>query len=289
MKTRFALLFGITALTFGLVQADPVVVDIAAPGIRYVAPAPILVAQAPAKGDDAPAAKRAAPVKDDGAAVVTVPERVAVKSGRMARIVATVVGGTDVKYVNVYDADLFREYVPNQFVFRFQAFQDGEYKLGFYSASGGVPSDAAYCTVVVGTPRPTPPPGPTPTPTPTPTPVPAPGLIAGDGLKVLLVYETGADGTPALTHSRIVYNGKIRDYLNSKCPVGPDGKTKEWRFWDQNTATDNESKTWQDAMKRSRAGLPWLIVSNPQKPGGGWEGKVSGVEEVMLKIKEFGE
>lgn len=131
-------------------------------------------------------------------------------------------------------------------------------------------------------PRPPPvPPGPVP---PGPTPGPAP--IPGDGLRVLVVYES-ADLTkyPASQVSAL-YSADLRDYLNSHCAKGPDGKTAEYRIWDQNVSTVNESKTWQDAMKRNRAELPWIVISNGRD---GYEGPLPKTKDELLKLlKTYG-
>jgi hypothetical protein len=105
------------------------------------------------------------------AADVKVPAEVKVAPGRLARIVVET-KGKDVQYVNVYDnADIFREYDPAAFVFRFLADAPGRYKIGFYAPDAS-PSPAAYCWVVVGDAPPPVPPGPTPDP-PGPAPDPA--------------------------------------------------------------------------------------------------------------------
>src|SRR5207248_9395567 len=92
-----------------------------------------------------------------GAADVKVPESVTVKQHRLARIVVETKGKT-VEVINLWpDTDVFREYDPDRFVFRFYADNPGSFKLAFYSPDA-TPSSPAYCTVVVeGPPGPTPP------------------------------------------------------------------------------------------------------------------------------------
>ena len=122
--------------------------------------------------------------------------------------------------------------------------------------------------------------GPQPPPKPIDPPVPnAP--IAGDGFKVLIVFEaTQAQQLPAGQQSAI-YGKATRDYLNSKCPVGPDGKTKEWRIYDKDTVMDDESKVWQDAMKRPRTAIPWIVISDGKT---GFEGPLPATEAAITEL-----
>lgn len=127
---------------------------------------------------------------------------------------------------------------------------------------------------------PQPPPGPGPGPTPSPAPIPV------DGFRVLIVYESSELSKMPAAQQSILYSKPVRDYLNAKCVMGPDGKTKEWRIYDKDVATDAESKTWQDAMKRPRQSIPWLIVSDGKT---GYEGPLPGsVDEAMAILKKWG-
>lgn len=162
----------------------------------------------------------------------------------------------------------------------------GEYRLYAYTALADVPSEPASVRVVINGPAPPPvpptPPGPVP-----PTPGPAP--IAGDGLRVLIVYETQEIGKLTPGQFQTVFGEPMRTMLDSKCVVGPDNKTREWRIYDKDISTTNVPKNWQDAMKRDRKSVPWLIVSNPQK-GGGFEGPLpERVEDTIALLNKFGE
>jgi len=128
-------------------------------------------------------------------------------------------------------------------------------------------------------------PQPPPKPIDPPTPdVPAP--IAGDGFKVLIVYEAmQAQQLPAGQQSAI-FGKATRDYLNAKSPLGPDGKTREWRIYDADVDTSNETKTWQDAMKRPRTSIPWIIVSDGKS---GFEGPLPAtLTEIETLLKKYG-
>ncbi len=80
----------------------------------------------------------------------------------------------------------------------------------------------------------------------------------------------------------------MRKYLLDKCPIGPDGKTKECRIWPTNVIATGESKLWQDALARKRTADDWVIISNPGK--GGYEGPLPADETAMLALlKKYGE
>jgi hypothetical protein len=63
--------------------------------------------------------------------------------------------------------------------------------------------------------------------------------------------------------------------------VGADGKTREWRIWDKDVDPSQESAVWQAAMKRPRASVPWLLVSNGKT---GYEGPLPGTADDLLAL-----
>lgn len=133
-------------------------------------------------------------------------------------------------------------------------------------------------------------PGPSPTPPdpapkpPEPAPVPdAPAPIPAEGLHVLIQYESKDRLTPA-QHS-IVYGKEIRDLLNSRCPLGPNGKTRQWRIWDPDVPGYDDSKLWGDAQKRAAGKGAWIIISNGKT---GYEGPLPAtVEKTMELIDKY--
>jgi hypothetical protein len=134
-------------------------------------------------------------------------------------------------------------------------------------------------------PTPTPTPGP-PTPGPTP-PSPSPAPIPAPGLHVLMVYESGELSKLPPAQLSVLYAKSIRDYLQAKCPVGPDGKTKEWRIWDQNTDASGDAPVWRDAMNRPRASVPWIIISNGTT---GYEGPLPrSIDETLVLLRKYGD
>lgn len=170
----------------------------------------------------------------------------------------------------------------------FFAKSNGRYLVSAWACVDGKATRVARYLVIVGDAPPVPPgpvpPGPKPPDPPNPD-NPAPIPVAG--LRVLIVYETSELAKLPRGQEEVIRGKAMRDYLNAKCTTGPDGKTKEWRFWDQNLALDGESQLWKDAMARKRASVPWLVVSNPLR-GGGFEGPLPGtLAETMALIKKF--
>lgn len=138
-------------------------------------------------------------------------------------------------------------------------------------------------TVTIGK-APQPPPGPVPPTPPDPTPGTAP--IPAAGLHVLVIYDAQKLSTLTATQQGAIYAKSVRDYLRATCPKGPDGVTAEWRMWPSDVDATGESQLWQDAFKRPRTSLPWVIVSNGTT---GYEGPLPGSAEDMLALlKQYG-
>lgn len=123
-----------------------------------------------------------------------------------------------------------------------------------------------------------------PAPGPKPTDPPAP--IPGDGLRVLIVYESTDLARYPNAQRDVLFAGKVRDYLNSHCATGPDGRTREWRQYDKDAGLGTESQVWKDAFARPRKSLPWIVVSNGRA---GYEGPLPGtVDETLTLLKKYG-
>lgn len=89
--------------------------------------------------------------------------------------------------------------------------------------------------------------------------------IPAEGFRVLIIEETGDRYKLSPGQLEALNSTLARDYMNSRCAKGVDGKTPEWRIWDDDfTAQDlsRESKLWQDAYARPDGPLPWIVVSN---------------------------
>lgn len=157
----------------------------------------------------------------------------------------------------------------------------GRYRLLAYTASSdGEPSEPAITTVVVGEPGPVPP-GPIP-PGPIP-PVPPPDPTTGQ--LVLIVYETSNLSKMPEKQQQILYGQTTRSYFDAKLPLEQAGKVHAWRIWDADVDTKAEAKAWQDAMKRPRASLPWVLIENK---GQRFEGPLpASVDEAMTLFKKY--
>ncbi len=144
-------------------------------------------------------------------------------------------------------------------------------------------------TFTVGTPTPPippVPPGPNP-PGPGPNPPPNPAPISDPGFRVLIVYETGETSKLAPAQRVILTSGTVRDYFRAKCAsdstANQDGKA--YRIWDKDTDTTNELKSWQDAMKRDRKSIPWIVISNGKT---GFEGPLPAtVDDTLALLKKY--
>lgn len=105
-----------------------------------------------------------------------------------------------------------------------------------------------------------------------------PAPIPHQGLRVLVVFESADLMKMPPKQQLIMYSRRVWDHLDSVCVAGADGK-KEWRIWEQNVpGLENETKLWQEAMKRDRKSTPWVIISN---------GKTGTEEALPATIEEF--
>lgn len=143
-----------------------------------------------------------------------------------------------------------------------------------------VTKDRGQVEVVIGAPSPDPAPDPTPDPTPDPAPIPEAGF------RVLIIEDIKQRVKLPAVQLEILFDKKIRDYLESKCVADSDGKTKAWRIWPDSVDATRQSKSWQDAMKRKRDSLPWIIISDGKK---GYEGPLpKDVDATLDLLKKYG-
>ncbi len=213
---------------------------------------------------------------------VRLPAELKVERGRLVALTVEY-DGDDVKWIMPKELDAFREYDPDPRKIRLRLLapastKDGMYDLIAIAVKGGKLSEFARCVLVVGKgPDPTPPPDP-----PDPSPVVVPLPVKG----ALIIYETAEATKMPEKQQQILYGQTVRDYLNSKCVVEADGKTKAWRIYDKDISTDADLKVWQDAMKRPRNSVPWLIVSDGAKKG--FEGPLpADVESAITLFKKY--
>ena len=124
------------------------------------------------------------------------------------------------------------------------------------------------------------PPGPVDPPKPPQPPAP----IVGDGLHVLIVYESADLQKLPPGQLSALKSQTVRDYLDGRC--AKENGVAAWRIWDADVDTKESSKAWQDAMKRSRQSLPWLIISDGRS---GYEGPLPGnVADTLELLKKWG-
>lgn len=175
---------------------------------------------------------------------------------------------------------------PTVFLLDTRGLVKGRYRFAAIAASQtGEQVRRDFVLVVGDAPAPGPPPSPPGPRPPDPSPQP-PAPIPGDGFRVLIVYESAALARYPPGQLAVLYAKAVRDYLNTRCPVGPDGKTREWRIYDQDTDTSGESRTWQDAMRRPRQSLPWVVVSNGRT---GYEGPLpASVADTLALFQRYG-
>jgi len=127
--------------------------------------------------------------------------------------------------------------------------------------------------------KPNPPPDPKPEPKPDVVPIPA------NGLRVLIVEESAQRHTLSQGQRLIILGKEFRDFLEAKCVMGPDNRTKEYRIYDPEIAMNGESKIWQDVMKRPRASVPWIVISNGKN---GFEGPLpTNLADAILLVNKY--
>lgn len=221
---------------------------------------------------------------------VTVPDKLEVKTGRLARVEITY-DGKDPRYVIVgKDVDSFQEHTskPNVIVLRILAYEDQKIALIAWCVKGDVSSEPGECLITASGGKP---PTPTPTPDPKPpTPNPDDPVIAPPipdaGFRVLILQNTADLTKLPPSQNAILTSGVMRAYLNSHCITGPDGKLKEWRIWDAAGPFDAESQLWQTATKRKRDSVPWIVISNGKT---GFEGPLpKTIDETMTLLEKYG-
>lgn len=252
--------------------------------------AAVLLSYAP---PPAPAPLRAGslPAVAKGAIGISLPATVDLQPGRLARVAVTAdPKAKTIRWINASPEglDLIESETGRWAIV--SAPKAGLYRVFVYSAIDGEPTPASTCLIRVGAgPDPGPnPPGPTP-PEPTPpepTPPGPPAPIPDAGFRVLMVYETATVQKLPPEKSAVLYSKKVRDYLDAKCVMGPDGKTREYRIWDQDVDTAGANPVWQNAMKRARASAPWIVISDGKT---GFEGPLpANVDEALKLLKKYG-
>jgi hypothetical protein len=162
----------------------------------------------------------------------------------------------------------------------FTSATDGRFKVEVWCAKADGVSDIATTWLIVGDGKPVTPDGVKPAPA-------APAPILEPGFRVLIVDEVMNRGSLPFSQRIIFTSVPLRKFLEANCVVDPKTKTPEFRFYDQNVDMKNELPRWQNAMKRPRSSLPWLLVSTGTT---GYEGPLpKTVDETIALLKKIQE
>lgn len=117
-----------------------------------------------------------------------------------------------------------------------------------------------------------------------PTPVPT-------ALRVLIMEETADRGKLPRPQYNALMSPKVRSYLMAKTLKGPDGKTPEWRQWDDDLSPIDlvhVGEYWQKAHIRAKTAskgvLPWIDINS----GAGSFPLPATEDEYISALKRFG-
>lgn len=94
---------------------------------------------------------------------------------------------------------------------------------------------------------------------PTPIPDPGPAPLPGDGLRVLILYESdGSDPMPPGQWAILTSAPLVQWYA---------AHNADWRAWDKDTVASNETDpAWREAISKAKPGeLPWVFIVNGDK------------------------
>lgn len=123
--------------------------------------------------------------------------------------------------------------------------------IGQSPAAGAAVATGSTVTLTMKSDAPPPPPDYPPAPIPEP------------GFRVLIVYESAQLRTMPAAQQTILFSVPFRKYLDSVCADDAQtGSKKGWWMLDQHADVSGLAKLWQDAMKRPRASVPWIQISN---------------------------
>lgn len=201
-------------------------------------------------------------------------QEISAKPGRLKKITTTL-DGKKILWRGLGDFDVIEDSSGKHATTLFP--KPGTYQIFVVTAKADEPLTETITVKVEGDVPVPPEPGPGPKPPSPDNPPPIPG----DGLRVLMVYESAKTNEPG---NLPLFSKRVRDYLDEKC-ARVNGEP-ERRIYDKDIDTSRDSKTWQDAMKRPRTATPWLIISNGKT---GFEGPLPpSVEATLDLLKKFG-
>ena len=202
-------------------------------------------------------------VAASAAAQVRGPNDVTVAVGRLASVPLTIDGDESDYQVLGSDVDAFREFTPDpkQLRLRVIGYAPGTAYVVVASVKGGKLQPLYKVTVTVTGPTPPPPPPVPPVPPPDPPTPDSPPPIAGDGFKVLVVFEEKEASTLTTGQQTALYGAETRKWL--------DANATAYRFYDKDQDVSAAPPEFRDAMKRPRVLVPWLLISTGKS---GYEG-----------------
>lgn len=103
-------------------------------------------------------------------------------------------------------------------------------------------------------------------------------IIAGSGLRVMIVYESSKMHLLTKEQTAALWSADVVAYLNSKAP-------SRWKKYDQDSNLAKELPGWQEVLKRPRASLPWIVLSNDAVD---FEGPYPGtVADVLAMLEKY--
>lgn len=111
--------------------------------------------------------------------------------------------------------------------------------------------------------------------------IPAPAK----GLRVLIVYESGAK--LSREQLNVINSTAVRGWLNANCVKDQDGRPG-WRSWDKDIDTTHEAAVWRDiwsAAKPELGDLPQVVIFRDQ---GGKAYPLPATEAALLDLLKGG-
>ena len=135
----------------------------------------------------------------------------------------------------------------------------GTVTVAAWGIRDGKPAKVASLVIEVTGARPPPEPGPGPKPEPTPTPSTSP--FTESGFRVLMTFDPNPPTPRSGEQNSVLYGKAVREYLDSHCVKGPDGRTAEARIYASNTDLSADRPTWRDAFGK-RGGSDWILIGD---------------------------
>lgn len=154
-----------------------------------------------------------------------------------------------------------------------------DFYVGIVAGSVDLPCE--WCLVKCGR-GPQPPPDPPMPPNPPNPPMP-PAPIPLPGFRVMMVYDPA---TLTTAQEGVVFGKKVRDYLQAKCVVGADNRTKEFRIYQTGIDTSAEVAWINNVMQRHPGQKSWMVVSDGKT---GYDGPLpANADEALTILTKIG-